>query len=196
MPPSERTISRRRPIARNWSVGSGLLKRSPISARTPMKIRTPHARTIKANTTISRVPTHLPSRSSIFSIRPAKPRSIKTALVHATGLTLPDRHKDVVCNISAYPSTFRGNSPSKHRVFGAQCPCPHAPLPTLHPQPRGRRCTARGETWLATPFVSRDFHPLPFHQFAWRSKCDRNPQRHSINFHYFIEITAKKWNST
>ena len=59
---------------------------------------------------------------------------------------------------------------SDHLVFGAQYPCPHAPLPTLHPRPHGRRCTARGETWLATPFVSRDFHPLPFHQFAWHSK--------------------------
>ena len=46
-------------------------------------------------------------------------------------------------------------------VFSAPCPCPHAPLPTLHPRPHDRRCTARGETWLATPFASRDFHPLP-----------------------------------
>ena len=47
-------------------------------------------------------------------------------------------------------------------TFGAQYPCPHAPLPTLQPRPHGRRCTARGETRSATPFVSRDSHSLPF----------------------------------
>ena len=47
-------------------------------------------------------------------------------------------------------------------TFGAQYPCPHAPLPTLQPQPHGQHCTARGETRSATPFVSRDSHPLPF----------------------------------
>ena len=62
---------------------------------------------------------------------------------------------------------------SDNRAFGAQYPCPHAPLPTLQPRPRGRRCTARGETWLATPFVSRDSHPLPFHQLAWHSEYAR-----------------------
>ena len=66
---------------------------------------------------------------------------------------------------------------SDYLAFGAQYPCPHAPLPTLHPRPHGRRCTARGETWLATPFVSRDFHPLPFHQLAWHSKSARNLHR-------------------
>ena len=45
---------------------------------------------------------------------------------------------------------------------------------SLHSRPHGRRCTARGETCPATPFGSRNFHPLPFHQFAWRSKCRRN----------------------
>ena len=51
---------------------------------------------------------------------------------------------------------------SDYLTFGAQYPCPHAPLPTLQPQPHGQRCTARGETRSATPFVSRDSHPLPF----------------------------------
>ena len=37
-----------------------------------------------------------------------------------------------------------------------------ASLPTLQLRPHGRRCTARGETRSATPFVSRDSHPLPF----------------------------------
>ena len=68
---------------------------------------------------------------------------------------------------------------SDYLAFGAQCPCPHAPLPTLHPRPHDRRRTARGETRLATPFVPRDFHPLPFHQFAWRSKCRRNRRQMS-----------------
>ena len=60
---------------------------------------------------------------------------------------------------------------SDNLSFGAQYPCPRAALPTLHHRPHGRQCTARGETRSATPFVSRDFHPLPFHQFAWRSRC-------------------------
>ena len=47
-------------------------------------------------------------------------------------------------------------------TFGAQYPCPHVPLPTLQLRPHGQRCTARGETRSATPFVSRDSHPLPF----------------------------------
>ena len=51
---------------------------------------------------------------------------------------------------------------SDYLTFGAQYPCPHAPTPTLQPQPHGQRCTARGETRSATPFVSRDSHPLPF----------------------------------
>ena len=51
---------------------------------------------------------------------------------------------------------------SDYLTFGAQYPCPHAPLPTLQLRPHGRRCTARGETRSVTPFVSRDSHPLPF----------------------------------
>ena len=53
-------------------------------------------------------------------------------------------------------------SASDYLTFGAQYPCPHAPLPTLQPQPHGQHCTARGKTPSATPFVSRDSHPLPF----------------------------------
>ena len=30
--------------------------------------------------------------------------------------------------------------------------------------------------WLATTLVWQDFHPLPFQQFAWRSKCRKNLQ--------------------
>ena len=62
---------------------------------------------------------------------------------------------------------------SDYLAFGPQYPCPHVPLPTLYPRPHGRRCTARGGTWLPTPFVSRDFHPLPFDHVAWHSKCRR-----------------------
>ena len=46
-------------------------------------------------------------------------------------------------------------------AFGAQYPCPHAPLPTLQPDLTADTALVRGETWLATPFVSRDSHPLP-----------------------------------